>query len=438
MAGVLHSDWTVESARSVLAQCVDLKSAYKQLVRHSDDASISIVAVWNTETKKTDLYESVALPFGSSGSVYGFNRCSYALRKIFIRFFKMTLTSFFDDFPWLEWAPMSEVTARVSKDTLGHLGWSVSVDKLKPFRSLFEALGVEFDLGGLPTRGSLVISNTLKRRVSVVEEIRKLLESGFIAQYQAASLRGRLLYGEAQHWGRIMSLTTQLLAHRAQGTGCGIIDHELSEALTIASWIMENSSPRTLFPWTKEEKCNIVFVDAAAEDLPGHENQLVSIGAVIFTERLPAPEYFGFVLDKEIVAHWQSTGSKQVIAQAELLPIVVAKWVWGSVLSHSKTIFFQDNESARESLIRSYSPVWSSRELIVLSKIADASRSSIDWYARVPTAANIADGPSRMDFVHVNSMGAVQLQVPSPRLEQITGIDVIRQLAQKGKTLGRK
>ena len=433
LTGVLHSDWSVPQARTILAQCVDLKSAYKQLVRHKDDAAISIISVWNTDLKRVDLFESVGLPFGSSGSVYGFNRCSFALRQVFIRFFRMTLTSFFDDFPWLEYGSMAEVTAGISKRTFELFGWDVSVEKLKAFSSSFEALGVQFDLGGLPSKGNIVISNTPKRKAAVSKEIRDILRAGFLAQHQAASLRGRLLYGEAQHWGRIMSLTTQLLAQRAQGMGCGIIDHELSEALEMAKWIMENSSPRTLFPWTRGEKCNIVFVDAAAEDVSDKANQLVTIGAVIFSERLAAPEFFGFTLSPEVVAHWQSTGSKQVIAQAELTPIIIAKWVWKRVLSHSKNIFFQDNESARECLIRSYSPVWSSRQLIVLSKIADASSNAIDWYARVPTSANVADGPSRLDFTHVNSIGAVQVHVSSPRLEQIYGFDVIERLSQGGR-----
>ena len=69
----------------------------------------------------------------------------------------------------------------------------------------------------------------------------------------------------------------------------------------------------------------------------------------------------------------------------------------------------------------------------MLSKIADASSDAIDWYARVPTSANVADGPSRLDFKHVNSIGAVQVHVLSPRLEQIYGFDVIERLSQGGR-----
>ena len=42
------------------------------------------------------------------------------------------------------------------------------------------------------------------------------------------------------------------------------------------------------------------------------------------------------------------------------------------LLFYSGNIYFIDNDSARESLVRSYSPVFSSRELILASKIAAA------------------------------------------------------------------
>ena len=45
LKGVLHESWTVQEARTILGRCVDLKSAYRQLVRRRADAHICIIAV---------------------------------------------------------------------------------------------------------------------------------------------------------------------------------------------------------------------------------------------------------------------------------------------------------------------------------------------------------------------------------------------------------
>jgi hypothetical protein len=105
--------------------------------------------------------------------------------------------------------------------------------------------------------------------------------------------------------------------------------------------------------------------------------------------------------------------------------VVVAKWAWEHILDNSKNIFFIDNESAREALIRSYSPVWTSRELIVLAKVADVRIEANDWYARVPTGANIADDPSRLDFDYLINSGATRLDLKCPELSQIVGVRVM-------------
>ena len=119
----------------------------------------------------------------------------------------------------------------------------------------------------------------------------------------------------------------------------------------------------------------------------------------------------------------------QVIAQGELLPVVLAKRQWNVPLAHARNLFMIDNESAREGLVRSFSPVFFSREILLASKLCDAGLQSIDWYARVPTKANWADGPSRLDFAEVLSIGAVHDPIEFPELSSFSGIDVYEALS---------
>ena len=108
LKGVLHESGTVQEARTILGRCVDLRSAYRQLVRRRADAHICVIAVWNPREEKVEFFERIALPFGATAAVHSFNRPAVRLRTLFIRLLRMCLGSFFDEFPVLEYGPIAE------------------------------------------------------------------------------------------------------------------------------------------------------------------------------------------------------------------------------------------------------------------------------------------------------------------------------------------
>lgn len=420
LRGILHNGWTLSAARSIVARCVDLKGAYKQLARRREDASISIILTWNSVLQAPELYESVVLPFGASGSVFGFNRASIFLRRMFIKVFRMTLTSFFDDYPCLEYETLAKQSGDVLEEVLMMLGWGIATDKLLPFSKILEAIGVQFDFAAVTSGGCIVIGNTPKRREAVSNEIKGIMKIGTCSQPQAASLKGRLSFCEAQHFGRCGTLAAGHLSARARGIGLNIISADLVNSLKIALWIVEFAPPRILSPWVNCDR-NLIFLDGAAE---GSDPQVASAGGVIFSPRLKGPEFFGFEVDIAVVAHWTSAGSKQVIDQAELFPALVAKRTWRHVLECARNIYFIDNESARNNLIRSNSSSWASREILLCCKIEDIRTQSLDWYARVPSAANVADAPSRLKFCSLLERGMKKIAPDVPQMPDFVGIDV--------------
>ena len=108
----------------------------------------------------------------------------------------------------------------------------------------------------------------------------------------------------------------------------------------------------------------------------------------------------------------------------------MAKQIWKSTVSHSRNIYFIDNEGAREGLIGGFSSSWAARDLTLLAKLADVSACAVDWYARVPSAANYGDGPSRLDFTEVVAIGAEQITVVCPDVAQLCGLDVLSRLSK--------
>jgi hypothetical protein len=425
--GILHPEWTLEEARKVVGRCIDLKSAYKQLVRCRTDASLAIVAHWSMELQKVVYYEAVALPFGAAAAVPAFNRASFALKLGLIKELRLAVTCFFDDFPLLEFDRLAASSGDAMLEFFRLLGWKVSLDKLVSPSAVWQALGVEFNfvlMSQISPLACIIIGNTARRREAIAETIDSILLKDAISALEVASLKGRLAFSESQHWSRVGCLATRALASVCVAGAPPGLPVEVREALKIVRWLILHAPPRKLH-LSEDRRCNIIFVDGAVED----ECRNVTVGGVLFSPHCKRPEFFGMKLDAALVDHWRAAGSQQVIGQAELLPVLIAKIVWRKILSNSRNLWFIDNEAARQGLIRSYSPVRTSSELIFSCKVQDMKAESSDWYARVPTCANWADGPSRIDFSDMAELGARQIFPVVPSVEDLLLQNVCLQLS---------
>ena len=121
---------------------------------------------------------------------------------------------------------------------------------------------------------------------------------------------------------------------------------------------------------------------------------------------------FGVNVPEWELEKWRSSVDDQCIGQAEVAPVLWAKLTWSHVLRGRRVLFFIDNDSARFALVNMYSPVDSTASLLWRVAEADAEAVAISWYARVPSEANLADLPSRLDFQEVLSRG---FEVVEPR-----------------------
>ena len=92
----------------------------------------------------------------------------------------------------------------------------------------------------------------------------------------------------------------------------------------------------------------------------------------------------------------------------------MARLTWGPRLASKRVLYFIDNDSARLALIKSYSPILESLKIIEKCATWDCTHNSTAWYARVPTEANCADGPSRMEMGVVKEYGAEIIQPKFP------------------------
>ena len=288
-------------------------------------------------------------------SVLAFNRVARAIRTILCRLFKLVVTNFFDDFCQLEVEPLQSSAWRTAELVMELLGWDISMgeDKRKPFDRTFEILGAVISFESSPHR-CIKVSNK-KSRISQIREMYKELEGslhGGVSRSFVESLKGRLLYAAEHTYGRCTQLARQLL-HRVSNLGAKVdVTPELVHCVCMAVDSLVEAKPRQILPW-KKEKPVLVFTDGAVEN----DYQDVTFGAVLVDASSGKSFVFASKISQEMVSKWQSSGKKQVISQAELYPILVAKETWCSHLASRSILWFTDNESARMALVRSFSPV---------------------------------------------------------------------------------
>jgi hypothetical protein len=412
--GRLHPEWSTSAASTLVGKLWDLKSAYRQLARAPAHASIAIVATWNSQLKRTELYEQLVLPFGSTASVYGFNYVARALQLLLVREFGIICTHYFDDFPCLELHCLADHTQATVDEFFKLLGWTTKAQR--PFAPVFDVLGVVCDLTDASS-GRCRFLNKPERIAEIASTVDHVVEKGYITRGEARSLRGRIVFARAQVFGKCGAVALRALSDIAESTkGSPALGPNAEAALSWLVRMLRSSRPREVR--VRAEPPVFLFVDAACEDRDGPGLPRVTVGGVLFDAARPdlGPCYFGTEVGAEVVSQWVSHDKRQVIAQAELLPVWLAKLMWPEKFANRFNVTFIDNESARHGLIRGYSPVLESAQLINESWLSDASLGATNWFARVPTASNIADKPSRLDFKEVSSLpGSTFYEVSLPK-----------------------
>eukprot|EP00435_Cladocopium_sp_Y103_P053347 s684_g17.t1 len=343
--GTLSKSWVDNEHRDLFGRCLDLKHAYKQLARSPQDSWSSVLAVVNPGDSKVYFFEAVALPFGSVSSVLAFNRTARAIRTILSRVFKLVVTNFFDDFCQLELGLLRNSAWRTAETVLELLGWKISLgeDKRHPFMKTFEILGAVISL---PQKGStkVLVSNKESRLVQLSEQVSEIGQclGQHISRTKIESLKGR---------------------------------------------------PRVVEAW-KDQPPILIFTDGAVED----SSAKVTHGALMVDPWKGESFYFGDHVPSAFVNMWQRAGKRQVIAQAEIFPVLIAKETWQSRIDGRSVLWFLDNESARAALVRCFSPILDNFLLLQLNAKLDSDIQARHWYSRVPSRSNPSDDASRLDF----------------------------------------
>ena len=164
----------------------------------------------------------------------------------------------------------------------------------------------------------MVVKNKPERIGELRETIKEAKETRTFSSAMAARVQGRLLYAEAQCSGRWLTpLLEPVKARALMPRTVRWLSPQIREALDACVLAMERAPDREIDLVCRAPPC-LVFTDGAFE-------AGANCGAVVLSPRHRQAFVMGFQAPQDILAEWQKDGAKQVIAQAEMLPIALVK-----------------------------------------------------------------------------------------------------------------
>ncbi|CAE7623604.1 bath-40 [Symbiodinium necroappetens] len=412
LRGRVHPYWLQHPERArVLVKTVDLKSAYKQLALHPDDRRFSVISLKDPADDEPKGFLCRVLPFGSIASVGHFNRVARLVQRIFHEM-KLLAANYFDDYPLLEVAELSQNADRCAKAVLDLFGFTWAKDKDEAFSPCTDLLGIRL---ATSTSGpaAVTLSNKPSRVADLRSAIDKVVSDGVLKPREAASVFGRLQFAETQLLGRAGRLAMADIRWIERAHHDVKLDDLDKDVFRMLASRVASGKPRVLTASTSAARA-LVFTDGACEGDEG--NQQLTIGGVLYfwTGKVWLTRWFSGFVPAELATAWRAARKRHLIGPTELYAVIVARHVWSRFLDNTRSMFFIDHAGVLSSCIKGTSRDSEWRKLLLAFEKIDSSSPSLTWYARVPSQSNPSDSPSRgsSDFPTFGSVTCDEASCP--------------------------
>ncbi|CAE7492473.1 unnamed protein product [Symbiodinium sp. CCMP2592] len=363
--GELHSSWKAKKP-VWQGRTLDLEKAYRQVPLSTESLRLGVVMVTDPNSGKPCYFVAQSLPFGASSSVFAFNRLSRSILHLSWNLIGMISGCFYDDFPLLEIQSSAKLVSESFEHLLRKIGWRYSNDpaKTSPFNESFDLLGIRLNAGDI-SNGVVVLQNKASRLEKMKDTFIRMALKGEWDLRQIQSLQGQVNFALGFASGRAFKML-----QRALGS------------------FIRNPEDRSASDFQTLCEFGIRLIDEC-------KLRVATFGVVVLDPFTSSKLVAGGRIPKTLVEFWKLDSPEQVIAQAEAFAVVLAREAFRNFIHGRRTIYFIDNEGAREVLIKGASK---SRTLLLLgARFFEMENldQSLTWLERVPSASNVADGPSR-------------------------------------------
>ena len=335
---------------------------------------------------KIAFFVMIGHSFGLVSAVYNYNRRSAAITDILRRVFFTAAFNFYDDKYGFE----PSTTCSSAFDTAQKVHWWLGAQFDRKKLQLCgdpTILGVTYDLVNM----ELKIKDA--RKVELLDEISSILSSHVFPPGQAGKLRGKLMFGSSQLWGKIGRAFLRALSERQYTK---LNQSHLSQAIVLAlqqwKWLIEEGPPRPISEARPRPSDFVLFTDGSFPDGKPGSPLKPWIGGVLF-QKGKVPLQFGCEVPMTLIEKW--IPRKSQIAMVELFATVVALRTFDKRMTGSWSLLLVDSEPVQGALVKGYSSREDLCELVGLFWNLALDFKVNLYIDRVPTDSNPADPPSR-------------------------------------------
>ena len=301
-------------ADPLVGKTIDLRKAYKNLPLSEEALGDAYICVMDPSDGNPKAFQSLVLPFGARAAVMGFCRVSQALWLIGVVVFRLHWTVFFDDFYLVAATAESRHVDLAQQLFFQLVGWEVSGEKEAKFDSIAKILGVQINLAETNV-GVITICNVETRVKDLVAAIDKILERRTMSSAEMRILRGRLVFAEAQIYGRITGLHMQQLSRWEHSVGDAALDTELIDSLVFLKNHIILGGPRRVM--SSLGRVFHLYTDACFEQGAG------GLGGVLFDMCGNQLSYFSAKVNKEQICRLNPGNKETIIFELEALAVLV-------------------------------------------------------------------------------------------------------------------
>ena len=186
----------VDKDEKIEGWVLDERKAYRQIGVKPDHRRWSVISLREPSTGKVSFFVMIGHSFGLVSAVYNYNRRSAAITDVLRRIFLVAAFNFYDDRYGFEPSTTCSSALEVAQKVHLWLGAQFDPKKLQQCRDP-TILGVTYDLN------DMLLKIKPSRKLELEEEISSILECQVFPPGQAGKLRGKLMFGASQLWGKI-------------------------------------------------------------------------------------------------------------------------------------------------------------------------------------------------------------------------------------------
>ena len=386
----------------------DHASAFRQVPLHKDEIPLSVIVFHHPEREELVFYVHLALPFGFTASVIGYNRISQAIAFLANKIFAIPVDSYFDDY----WAVEPEYSSKSGFDAFGFLnellGFDIKLEKDIHPSPEGEVLGHEIVLGSPP----FCLRITLSRKTKLISLIETSLVENKLSATSASSLAGKVGFACEAMYGKVGRAPLQPVyarAHSSVHRSAGI-SPELRLALKWIIGLLKCAPDRPILLAGDVRSPTRAWIDAEGSGQLGVVLQSGGPEGPMFYTSGKVPEHISALIPD----------SGNLIQFYEMIAALLLVHTFENALTDSDLVLFCDNTAQEGALRKGRSKRWTYSFVSGLFWHRIAKYGTSVWLERVSSEENIADCPSRLkisDVAMLREVGATY--VPPGNIDEI-------------------